>query len=164
VTRLPDLVAAAAATGDVSEFAQRYWQRAASLGPVLALGHHLSVLCTEDVPFPADREIDAATANTFLGRYLFDEYRAACRNWPRGRLAADYRTPVSVRVPTLLVSGFFDPVTPPAFAEGVARSLPVSLSIVAPTGSHGSAAGCPRAAVLQVLAGGSLEGVRDSCR
>ena len=131
---------------------------------MIAEGLHLSVLCAEDVPFASDSEIDAATANTFLGRYLFDEYRAACRDWPRGRLASDFRTPVTVRVPTLLVSGFFDPVTPPAFAERVARSLPLSLSSVAPTGSHGSATGCPRAAVLQVLASGSIDGVPDSCR
>jgi pimeloyl-ACP methyl ester carboxylesterase len=164
VSRLPDLVAKAADTGDVSEFARAYWSREVSMENRLAFGLHLSVLCAEDVPFPSEADIASATAGTFLGRYLFDDYRAACGLWPRGRVAADARTPVTVKVPTLLVSGAFDPVTPPAFAERVAKGLPLSLAVTAPTGSHGSATGCPRAAALYVLEKATFEGVPTVCR
>jgi pimeloyl-ACP methyl ester carboxylesterase len=84
--------------------------------------------------------------------------------WPRATLEPDARRPVSARVPTLLVSGSFDPVTPPEFGERVARSLPQSRTIVAPAGAHGSAAGCPREAVLHVLVRGTIEGMPDVCR
>ena len=163
---VPDLAAQisrAAATGDLSEFAQAYWAREATLEPVIAQGLHFSVFCAEDVPFPADPEIASASAGTFLGRYLFDEYRRACAHWPRAPIQADARTPIAVNVPTLLVSGYFDPVTPPEFAERVARTLPVSRLLVSPEGSHGTMAGCPRAAAAYVLERGTLEGMPESC-
>lgn len=164
VSRLPEMIGHAAASGDFGEFAEAYWSRDVSLDRVIAFGTHLSVFCAEDVPFPTDADVEQATAGTFLGRYLFDEYRNACRAWPRGQIAADARTPVTAPVPTLLVSGAFDPVTPPSFAERVARSLPVSLSIVDPAGSHGSSFGCAREAVLYVLARGTLGGAPAVCR
>jgi len=164
VARLPDMIAHAAETGDVSEFATAYWKREADLEPAIAFGLHLSVFCAEDVPFPSEHDIEAATAHTFLGRYLFDEYRAACREWPRAPIAPDARTPVASKVPTLLVSGAFDPVTPPAFAESVQHGLAVSLALVATDGSHGSTFGCPRQAVLYVLERGMLAGAPTVCK
>jgi pimeloyl-ACP methyl ester carboxylesterase len=164
VSRLPDMIGRAAASGDFSEFAEAYWSRDASLDQVIAFGTHLSVFCAEDVPFPTESEIDQLTGGTFLGRYLIDEYRNACRAWPRGSVAADARTPVTTPVPTLLVSGAFDPVTPPAFADRVAQSLPVSLSITDPAGSHGSSLGCALPAVLYVLERGTLGGAPPACR
>ena len=162
--RLPDMIARAAGSGDLSEFATYYWSREVVMDREIAFGLHLSVFCSEDIPFASDKDIATATAGTFLGRYLFDEYREACADWPRGYLAADARAPVTVRVPTLLVSGAFDPVTPPAFADRVARSLPIVRPITAPRGSHGSATGCPRAAVLYVLDHGTLDGLPAVCR
>jgi len=164
VATLPGLIRRAAATGDLSEFAQRYWNRRVSLDATLALGQHLSVLCSEDVPFVDDQEIAPATSGTFLGRYLVDEYRRACGVWPRGSIGGDARALVSARVPALLVSGFFDPVTPPEFADRTARALPLSRTIVAPGSAHGSAQACPRAAVLHVLERGTLDGAPEVCR
>lgn len=164
VSRLPDMISRAASTGDFREFADYYWSRDATMDRAIAFGTHLTVFCAEDVPFPTEADITAATSGTFLGRYLFDEYRGACLEWPRGRITGDARTPVTAPIPTLLLSGAFDPVTPPAFAERVARSLPLSLSITSPTASHGAALGCPRAAVLYVLGRGTLKGVPEVCR
>jgi pimeloyl-ACP methyl ester carboxylesterase len=162
--RLPDLLARAAESGDVGEFATEYWLRARSVDRVVADGLHLSVFCAEDVPFATDQEIAAVTAGTFLGRYLFDEYRAACRGWPRAPLSADARTPVVSKVPTLLLSGAFDPVTPPAFADRVAKSLAASLKIVSPLDAHGSAFGCARPAMLYVLERGTIVGAPAVCQ
>ena len=163
VTRLPDMVGRAAASGDISDFATAYWSREVGFERSFAYGLHFSVFCAEDIPFPTEADIAQATANTFLGRYLFDEYRNMCKAWVRGPITSDFRQPVDAHVPVLLVSGAFDPVTPPQFAERVARSLPVSLLITAPSGAHGSSFGCPRAAVLQVLVRGSIEGVTNDC-
>jgi pimeloyl-ACP methyl ester carboxylesterase len=161
---LPGLIARAATSGDGSELAQLYWNRRVRFDDTLALGAHLSVECAEDVPFVSDQEIGPATAGTLLGRYLFDEYRAACGAWRRAAIAPDARKPVTARVPTLLVSGSFDPVTPPEFAERVARWLPRSRTIVSPTGAHGSSTGCARDAVLFVLARGTLDGIPEVCK
>jgi pimeloyl-ACP methyl ester carboxylesterase len=64
----------------------------------------------------------------------------------------------------LLISGYFDPVTPPPFAEPIARSLPFARLIVAPMGAHGSAPGCPRAAALHVLISGTFDRMPEVCR
>jgi pimeloyl-ACP methyl ester carboxylesterase len=154
----------AAATGNLDEFAQRYFDREVRFERTLAFGLHFSVFCAEDIPFAAEREIVEATEGTFLGRYLFDEYRQACARWPRARLRSDARTPVASRVPTLLISGAFDPSTPPAFAERVARSLPVSRLLVSRWTAHGSVGGCAAPAAAHVLRTGSLDGMPDGCR
>jgi len=164
IDELPGWIGRAAATGDVSAFAQRYWERQVAFSRTFATGLHLSVLCAEDVAFIDPREIAGATAGTFFGQYLIDEYRNACALWPLAQIPADFRLPVKVSVPTLLVSGYFDPVTPPSFAEQIARTLPMSRLVVSKTGAHGSVAGCPLSAALFVLRAGTLTGMPDACR
>jgi pimeloyl-ACP methyl ester carboxylesterase len=161
--RLPDLLGRAVATGRLDEFAQRYFDREAGFVGRLEHGVHFTVLCAEDVPFPTEREIEEATSGTFIGRYLFDEYRNACARWPRAQIGPDARTPVSARVPTLLISGWFDPSTPPEFAERVARSLPESRLLVARSSSHVSVWGCAGPAAAYVLAHGSFTGIPQVC-
>ena len=161
---LPDLLGRATATGDLTEFAQRYFDREVGFAGTLAHGVHFSVLCSEDVAFPTERDIVEATSGTFIGRYLFDQYRLACGRWPRAAIRPDARTPVAARVPTLLISGWFDPSTPPAFAERVARSLPESRLVVSPTTAHGSVTGCARPAAVHVLASGSFAGMPEVCK
>ena len=163
VRTLPDVIGRSAATGNVDAFAQRYFVREVVMGRSIALGLHLSVFCSEDMPFATEADARQQTAGTFLGTYLFDDYRAACAEWPRGPIAADARTPVTSRVPTVLVSGFFDPVTPPEFAAHIARSLPLARTIVSPSGSHGSAAGCPRDAAIAILERGTLSNLPAAC-
>ena len=121
-------------------------------------------LCPEDVNVATEQEIVKATSGTFLGRYLFDEYRNACSLWPRSTAARVDRSSATARVPVLLVSGSFDPVTPPEFAERVAQSLPLSWTVVVPMNGHGSASSCPKAAVLHVLTKGTFEGMPEVCK
>jgi len=161
---LPDWIGHAASTADLSAFAQRYWERDLDFSRTFATGLHFSVLCAEDVAFIDPAEIDAAGAGTFLGRYLIDEYRTACASWPTAAVAADLRRPVTTDAPTLLISGAFDPVTPPEFADRVAKALPQARHVVSPRGAHGSVFACPRSAALYVLERGTLAGMPDACR
>ena len=164
VAEMPTLIHGAASSGDFSELAQRDWVRAVTLGRSIARGVHLSAFCAEDVAYVTDADVEAASAGTFMGRYLIDEYRRACSLWPRAPIAADFRTPLTARVPVLLLSCRCDPVTPPEFAVRVARSLPLVRHVVAPGGAHGVAGDCPRPAVLHVLMQGTLEGMPVVCR
>jgi pimeloyl-ACP methyl ester carboxylesterase len=163
-SELPPMISQAAASGDLSAFAQRYWARAVSTGRGIAYGMHLSVLCPEDVNVLTDAQVAAETRSTRIGSYIVDEYRTACRLWPKATVAPDFRTPVTARVPVLLVSGKYDPVTPPEFGARIVKSLPLGRHIVVGNSGHGSASGCPRAAVLHVLGKGTLEGMPDVCR
>ncbi|MCB0132726.1 MAG: alpha/beta hydrolase, partial [Caldilineaceae bacterium] len=47
--------------------------------------------------------------------------------------------PVSSELPTLLLSGEYDPITPPAFAATAAETLPNSVNLVLPGAGHGVA-------------------------
>lgn len=68
----------------------------------------------------------------------FDWQYHPCRQWPVEDAGAAQRQPVSSDVPVLLLSGEFDPVTPPEWAEQAARTLPNSDSLIFPGIGHGA--------------------------
>lgn len=163
IRRLPGMIHRAAATGDLSEFAQAYWERAAGFQGEFADGLHFSVFCAEDVAFVPDAEARRLAKGTFFEDYLWDEYAGTCRDWPRGRIAPDFRTPLESAIPTLLLSGAYDPVTPPETGARVARSLSNARHLVIPNQAHGAGFDCARPAVLHVLLTGRLEGLPEVC-
>ncbi|MEO8448220.1 MAG: alpha/beta fold hydrolase [Gemmatimonadota bacterium] len=160
---LPGMIHRAAAGSDLSEFAQRYWERVASFAGEFSDGLHFSIFCSEDIPFIGDDAAKAQYQGSFIGSYLLDEYRGACAGWEAKPVAESERRPLSSNIPTLLLSGFFDPVTPPEMGARVARTLSVSRHIVVANTAHGSGFGCARAATLHVLVKGTLEGLPAVC-
>ena len=162
--QLPARIAEAAKTGNLDWFAGRYYSRAADFEADFADGLHLGAVCNEELVWIKDADVGPATANSFIGTYLLDEYRLACRGWPRVQVAADFQRPLTAPIPTLLVSGLYDPVTPPRIADRVARHLPKVRHIVDSSGHHGSSFGCARPAVMHVFKEGTLEGAPEVCR
>lgn len=83
-------------------------------------GMQLSVLCAEDADLlkPAD-----VAADSVLGNKLVEASLAQCEVWPRGTRPPDFHTPASGDVPTLVLAGEFDPVTPPRYGEAIVQSL-----------------------------------------
>jgi pimeloyl-ACP methyl ester carboxylesterase len=160
---LPSMIDAAARSGDFSAFAQRYWDRADGLSDRVAVGMHLAVLCPEDVDWIRDDELQTLAGDSFMDRYLIDSYREACAAWDADPIDPAFNEPLSSDVPTLLLSGFFDPVTPPTFGELVGRTLTDSRHIVVPDGGHGVAGRCARPAVLHLLTTGTLVGLPSAC-
>ena len=104
------------------------------VGEQVSVPLQLSVTCAEDAPGlvadPADRD-------TLLGTALVDLLQAQCSVWPRGWAPADFHAPVTATRPVLLLSGEFDPVTPPRYGEQVQRSLPRSRHFVLRGQGHG---------------------------
>jgi pimeloyl-ACP methyl ester carboxylesterase len=92
-----------------------------TLSDQMAYGMQLSVLCSEDADGLRD---DPAMASSLLGNALVSGLIAQCEAWPKGARPADFHTPLRSDVPTLLLAGELDPVTPPAYAERVAKTLP----------------------------------------
>lgn len=99
---------------------------------------YLSITCAEDLPFVA-AEAAGLDDPTFLGGYRVRQQRAACADWPRGGVPPTHRRPVESAVPALLVSGLLDPVTPPSWADEVARTLSNSVHLRIPSGGHNPA-------------------------
>jgi pimeloyl-ACP methyl ester carboxylesterase len=98
-----------------------------SLADAMAVGMQLSVICAED---GSELKADPAQDGSLLGNAIVDGLQAQCAVWPKGTRAASFREPLSTTVPTLLLSGQFDPVTPPRYGEEVARSLPNARHLV----------------------------------
>jgi len=127
-----------AARGRYETFAQAYVERARRLDQQIATGVHLGVYCAEDLPFVDWPLATSSARGTRIGTYLIDQYRAACAVWPAAALPAGFREPVRSAVPTLLMSGRRDPVSPPGGAADAARTLSMSRVLVWPHGGHGT--------------------------
>jgi pimeloyl-ACP methyl ester carboxylesterase len=93
----------------------------------MMLGMQLSVICSEDAYGLKDNPDDAGT---LLGNQFADYLGAQCQVWPKGTMPADFHAPLVSRVPALLMSGEFDPVTPPRYGAEVARHLPNARHLV----------------------------------
>lgn len=100
-------------------------------------GMYLTVTCAEDLPGINLPEAERSAANTFLGDYRLRQQREACALWPRANVEADYTRPLRSEVPVLILTGEWDPVTPPMHGDRVAKTLQNSLHIVVPHGAHG---------------------------
>jgi len=133
-------------------------------GDRLSAGFFLSVTCTEDIPF-LSKDADGMTAGTFGGNYRLVQQRAACAEWPRGSVSAAHRQPVKSDIPALLLSGEFDPVTPPAGGEEVARYLSWGRHVVIRNNGHpiGNAESCIARMFGQFLERAVVGGLDVSC-
>lgn len=152
-----------AAAGDLGPIVQAAVDAQLALDGQFATGLLLSVSCAEHIPYITDEMAARETAGTFLGDLRIREQQAACAQWVRGQVPADVHTPVRSNVPALLISGYRDPVTPPSFAERVAKQLPNSLHVVFPEASHGVAGECGRGLMTEFIERGSVQGMDISC-
>ncbi len=126
------------AHGSLAPLAAQTIMSARQVGSQLAAGMQYSVLCSEDAPFIAAANIDrAALAKTFLGFDQIDAMLEICKLWPRGPMDPDLHSPLHSDVPTLLLSGEADPVTPPADAERAGRGLTRKRHLVLSGEGHG---------------------------
>jgi pimeloyl-ACP methyl ester carboxylesterase len=94
---------------------------ASTIGDQIMHGMQLSVICTEDA---AELKADPADEGSLLGLDLITTMAAQCSVWPKRERPADFRAPLSGKVPVLILSGEFDPVTPPRYGEEVLKTLP----------------------------------------
>ncbi len=106
-----------------------------------AEGMYYSVICAEDADFtPGDINLDGVRPAFAEGAE--DELAAfleVCEVWDVDELDDFVDTPVTSDVPTLVLSGRFDPITPPAYAEQAAATLTNATVVVHPYGAHGVA-------------------------
>ncbi len=108
-----------------------------------AEGMYLAVVCAErgdDDPESVDYT-GLAPRIAERGRQEARETLALCRDWGIELLPREVLERVASETPTLLLSGEFDPITPPGLAERVAASLGRAQQVVFPTGAHGQAFG-----------------------
>jgi pimeloyl-ACP methyl ester carboxylesterase len=143
---LPDVPAAlaAAAEGDVVEALQLLGEpdvRGRSSALEDSDGTFFSVECREEAR-TSSRDVTAAQASGLpspLGRILTDDALGVydvCDFWDSGTAEPIEREPVRSDVPTLVLAGEFDPITPPAWAHRAAATLSVAGVVEFPGVGH----------------------------
>jgi pimeloyl-ACP methyl ester carboxylesterase len=131
------------------------------VGEQIALGMQLSVTCSEDAALlrenPADRD-------TLMGNAFIASIRAQCEAWPKGHVPADFHEPVASDRPVLLLSGEFDPVTPPRYGAQVVKTLPNGRHLVLRGQGHGViTAGCAPRLLAQFVDRADARGLDVAC-
>lgn len=149
--------------GEWQQLAEYYLERTDWVAGDSGTGYHFSTLCAEDVSRITPQQIEDVSEGTFERGHLIRGYRDACRLWPAAPFPDGFDQPVRSDIPTLLLSGSRDPVTPARFADEVAEGLPNSLRVVVPGAGHGVAGRCVETLQLQLIESGSVEGLDPSC-
>lgn len=126
-----------AAQGNFGPLAQAAFNYRRNLVGPGSNGLFLSVTCAEDVAFIKPGEGERLAENTFLGDYRVRQQREACALWPRAKIESDYTKQFVSEVPAMIITGEWDPVTPPAYGDALTKTLKNSLHVVVPYGGHG---------------------------
>lgn len=123
------------AKGELDAIAGQWLTVGGSLMETMNQALSLSVICAEDAPFFDPAELET-TATSFLRDDVPKALAATCPLWPTRPLPENARAPFAVDVPTLLLSGENDPVTPPHYGERVAAGLKRARHLIAPGMGH----------------------------
>jgi pimeloyl-ACP methyl ester carboxylesterase len=130
-------------------------------------GMYLSITCAEDLPRVDAKEAAKLGANTFLGDYRYRDQNEACGLWPRATVAAKYADPVRSDKPVLIMTGEWDPVTPPSQGDAVAKTLTNSLHVVVNDGAHGlgglNGVECLDRLITEFVERGAVKGLDTTC-
>jgi pimeloyl-ACP methyl ester carboxylesterase len=130
----------------------------------MAMGMQLSVICAEDYPRITPDQLARAGEETVFETHLLTARMRACEFWPKGEVAPEFYEPVESAVPTLILSGDLDPVTPPSWGESVLPHLSNARHIVVPATGHGAiATGCGMRIATQFIDSASVENLDSSC-
>jgi pimeloyl-ACP methyl ester carboxylesterase len=130
----------------------------------MSVGMQLSVICAEDAPRITPEESRKESEGTIFGPYVMRLQQQGCAMWPRGTVDPSFYEPVQSSIPTLILSGEIDPVTPPVWGEEIARTLPNSRHIVIPgTGHTAGGTGCGRRLIKAFIDAGTAQNLDTSC-
>lgn len=129
-------------------------------------GMFLCVQCTENFPFIDWSEAAALAEETFIGTYRLEQQRQACDHWYQGQLPSDFFDLETLVIPTLILSGEFDPVDPPQYSQQIADILSAGAHEIIPGHAHGVGGiweDCLEQITARFIAQGTLDGIDLSC-
>ena len=129
-------------------------------GEFVSLGMQFSVQCHEEAPFSSQEQTAAAleqypglepifAASVNTGERVFD----VCDMWGAGTADPIENETVTSPIPTLILAGEYDPITPPRWGREVADTLANSVLVELPGVGHGpsSSLECPQTLVREFL-------------
>jgi len=105
-------------------------------GMGMYVGLTLNIVCNEDLPKITAEMFAADAENTFGGNDSHNAWLQACPLWPKYSVDEAFYNSVTANIPTLILSGDLDPVTPPSNGEKSAATLPNSHHIISKNSAH----------------------------
>jgi pimeloyl-ACP methyl ester carboxylesterase len=112
--------------------------RMAKMSTSVSMGLYLSVSCAEQLAHNDEAARREATAGLeIFSDHALAQLEQACARWPHATIDDAFHQGVASTVPTLLLSGRFDPVTPPVFGEQLASQLGDARHVEVGALSHG---------------------------
>ena len=137
----------------------------------VAIGMNYAVQCHEEVAFIERGDIISAWANypqfesysqTFDNAHRLD---VICDAFNVEQATLQENQPVLSDVPTLILSGEYDPVTPPRWAKQVRDNLSNSLYIELPHSGHGASGsvGCGQSLIIDFFSTHDINTLDSSC-
>ncbi|MEW5868988.1 MAG: alpha/beta fold hydrolase [Chloroflexota bacterium] len=120
-------------------------------------GFFYSIECREEIPFnDLDAAVQAAQDGPAIARYLIGDIRtmfAICSFWGTGETSESEKLPVQSDLNTLILSGQYDPVSPPIWGQMVSQYLPRSQYFLFPGMGHSVIFDnpCPRSVIVDFL-------------
>ncbi len=134
----------------------------------LSTGVALAVQCSESMHFDLQDALAQGSA-TLFGNYRLEQQIQGCKAWPhevRPPLGVD--RPRILEIPTLLLSGRWDGVTTPEYAEQARVFFPNSQHLVLEEGQHGpfdleNSWECVHQIWANLLDAGSIEHLDTNC-
>ncbi|MGD9891437.1 MAG: alpha/beta fold hydrolase [Dehalococcoidia bacterium] len=123
----------------------------------LSHGMNYSVQCAEEGSLTHPAQVAAARQRVRpeIGDiFTQEDFFRVCSTWGAARLLPTVKLPVVSAIPTLILSGQYDPITPPAYGRMVARTLLRSTFFEFPGVGHVTTGGfaCAHSIMLQFLA------------
>jgi pimeloyl-ACP methyl ester carboxylesterase len=101
----------------------------------MAYGSLLSIICAEDQE-RARKGNPAARSFGFMGDSYWRYFDVACSAWPHRALPDNMFGAISSAVPAMVISGEFDPVTPPSSGEATLKQFKTGVHVIVPQGFH----------------------------
>jgi len=133
-------------------------------GDNMSVGMQLSVLCSEDATRVTADDVGRESEGTVFAQHLLRGQLKACEIWPHGKVDESYYRPVTSEVPSLVLSGDLDPVTPPGWGDAVAKHLKNAVHITVPATGHGViGTPCGQQMIRDFIERGTAKGLDASC-
>jgi pimeloyl-ACP methyl ester carboxylesterase len=107
-----------------------------------------NITCNEDFPKITEQMSAKDANNSFSGDNSQLAFKKACGIWPKYRPNEAFYQAVTADIPTLILSGGLDPVTPPSNGDFSAATIPNSHHIVVDNVSHNVATSTGTCGVL----------------
>ena len=122
----------------------------------LSRGMNYSVQCAEEGNLTNPAQVAAARPRVRpeIGDvFTQEDFLRVCAAWAAARVSPSIKTPVVSAIPTLILAGQYDPITPPDFGRIAGRTLRNSVVFEFPGVGHyaGNGSPCAHAIMMQFL-------------